>query len=334
VSHQVFPSARLPAALPGLSDFAVDIHPPDLARWRQRHGQEGGGEIEGVLSFHAAEPGLHVALVALTHGNEIAGAIVLDRLLRQGLRPSCGRLTLIFANLAAFDRFDMAQPTASRFVDEDMNRVWSTAVLDGPRHSTELARARALRPLIDDVDMLLDLHSMLWPATPLMLSGLTRQGRALASAIGQPGLIVADAGHSSGRRLMDYRQFADPDAPQAANLLEAGQHWQLNTVAITEQATRAFLIATGCCPDLEKPVRPPQLIAEVTHTITAATSSFAFVTSFEGGQRIPERNTLLALDGTAEIRTPYDDCLLVMPSLRPTRGHTAVRLARFETTAV
>ena len=38
---------------------------------------------------------------------------------------------------------------------------------------------------------------------------------------------------------------------------------------------------------------------------------------------------LIALDGETEIRTPYDNCLLVMPSLRPSRGHTAVRLARF-----
>jgi hypothetical protein len=35
------------------------------------------------------------------------------------------------------------------------------------------------------------------------------------------------------------------------------------------------------------------------------------------------------VDGSTEIRTPYDDCLLVMPSLRPGRGHTAVRLAKF-----
>ena len=27
-------------------------------------------------------------------------------------------------------------------------------------------------------------------------------------------------------------------------------------------------------------------------------------------------DTLIAMDGTVEIRTPHDDCLLVMPSLR------------------
>ena len=63
--------------------------------------------------------------------------------------------------------------------------------------------------------------------------------------------------------------------------------------------------------------------------VTAMTSSFAFVQSWRGGDVIPRRNTLIALDGETEVRTPYDDCLLVMPSLRPSRGHTAVRLARF-----
>jgi len=44
---------------------------------------------------------------------------------------------------------------------------------------------------------------------------------------------------------------------------------------------------------------------------------------------VPLRNTLIALDGEDEIRTPHDDCLLVMPSLRAMPGETAVRLARF-----
>jgi hypothetical protein len=70
-------------------------------------------------------------------------------------------------------------------------------------------------------------------------------------------------------------------------------------------------------------------VAEVSHVVTAVTSSFAFVQTYRGGDVIEKRNTLIAMDGTTEIRTPYDNCLMVMPSLRPSRGHTAVRLARF-----
>jgi hypothetical protein len=67
----------------------------------------------------------------------------------------------------------------------------------------------------------------------------------------------------------------------------------------------------------------------VTLTVTATTGGFSFVKPFRGGDVVPRRDTLIATDGSAEIRTPYDDCVLIMPSLYPSRGHTAVRLARF-----
>jgi len=70
-------------------------------------------------------------------------------------------------------------------------------------------------------------------------------------------------------------------------------------------------------------------VAEVTLTVTANTAGFAFVRPWRGGEVVAQRNTLIAMDGVNEIRTPHDDCLLVMPSLRAGRGHTAVRLARF-----
>ncbi len=315
------------AALP---DFSVEIAPPRLDPWIP-----GNIGVPGFASFAAPEPGPHVALVAITHGNEIAGAIVLDRLLRDGVRPARGTLTLGFANLAAYARFDPAQPTASRFVDEDLNRVWDDAVLDGARRSVELDRAREIRKVVDQVDILLDLHSMLWPSDPLMLSGPTEKGRILAQAIACPDLIVADSGHVNGRRMIDYARFCDPAAANAANLLEAGQHWQAETVTLMEETVASLLRQAGMLKTGLRPGKAPaaassgQRIAEVTLTVTAATASFAFVQAYRGGDIIERRNTLIAMDGSTEIRTPYDNCLLVMPSLRPTRGHTAVRLARF-----
>ncbi len=267
------------------------------------------------------------------HGNELAGAIALDRLLRAGLRPLRGRLTFGFANLAAFARFDARQPTASRFVDEDLNRIWDPPLLDGPRQSSELVRAREMRPLIDTVDILLDLHSMLWPSDPLVLCGGSEKGAALARAIGVPELIIADQGHVSGRRLIDYPPFIDPATAAAANLVEAGQHWAQATVDLTLASIAGLMHHLGQAdPAPELPVLhpcPAPRFAEVTMAVTAATSGFAFVQPYRGGEVVAQRNTLIAMDGATEIRTPHDDCLLVMPSLRPSRGHTAVRLARF-----
>jgi predicted deacylase len=314
------PSTGQPIAMP---QFPVEVTPPDLSPWIA-----GNTGVPGFTSFAAAAPGPHVVLVALTHGNELAGAIALDRRLRAGLRPRRGRLTFGFANLAAFARFDPAQPTMSRFVDEDLNRLWDADSLDGPRRSVELDRARAMRGLVESADVLLDLHSMLWPSEPLILAGTTARGRALAGAMGTPPLVVADHGHLSGRRMIDYGRFADPASQATAVLVEAGQHWQEATIAATEASVTRLLHHVGVT-DGASPVAAPRYAA-VTHVITAATASFAFVRSFNGGEVVKRRNTVIALDGDAEIRTPYDDCLLIMPSLRPSRGHTAVRLARFE----
>ena len=45
--------------------------------------------------------------------------------------------------------------------------------------------------------------------------------------------------------------------------------------------------------------------------------------------RTAKVGTVIAKDGGREIRTPYDNCVLVMPTRRITKGQTAVRLGRY-----
>lgn len=323
------PPESRPPPRSGAGDFPVGIAPPAYEAIAA-----GNTGIPGVWSFAASAPGPHAAIVALVHGNEIAGALALARLMAVSGLPARGRLSLVFANLDAFSRFDPREPTASRYVDEDLNRLWCRGVLDGSRESVELRRARELRPLFDTVDLLLDLHSMLWDSDPLILCGPTEKARRLAVAIGTPPLVVSDQGHVGGRRLIDYRPFADPGTKRAAVLVEAGQHWEGATVPAMLASAVAFLRHTGqideaSAASLAGPVSAAApVVAEVTQTVTAESSDFRFVRSFRGGEIVPERNTLIALDGDAEVRTPHDDCILVMPSPRTCRGHTAVRLAR------
>jgi predicted deacylase len=312
-----------------LPEFKVRISRPDVAPW-----VVGNTGIYGVTTRDSGRPGPHAALFALMHGNELAGAIVLDQLLHAGLAPIRGKLSFGFLNLTAFERFDPLRPTASRFIDEDMNRVWDETILSGPRHSIELDRAREIRPFVETIDVLLDMHSMLWPSEPLILSGAPAKGRALAKAIGAPSLVVADHGHVNGRRLIDYPRFSDPATPYAACLVEAGQHWEQATVdtmlaSVAGLLRHLDLVAPDApLPPAQRPIRAR--VATVTTAVTAMTSSFAFTQTYQGGDIIPRRDTLIAMDGETEIRTPHDNCLLVMPSLRPSRGHTAVRLGQFE----
>jgi predicted deacylase len=307
----------------------VEIAAPDIAPYRA-----GNAGIEYVTSFDSGRPGPQVVVNALSHGNEICGAIVLDRLFRSGPRPVRGKLTLSFANVAAYLRFDPAAPNGSRCVEEDFNRLWDAATLDGPRQSVELTRARALRPVFDSADLLLDIHSMQYPTEPLMLVGLTAKTVAFARRIGVPALIVRDAGHTAGSRLRDYRGFGDPASPKLALLVECGQHWQRRTPEVAFETTYRFLAAAGVLADeearrrLAEPV-PPQRMIDVTTVVTIQSDDFRFTDNYRGLEVIAKSGTVIARDGGRDIRTPYDDCVLIMPSRRLGRGQTAVRLGRF-----
>ena len=300
------PAPRLP----------VRIAAPDLRRWVE------GNAVRGAWSFTAEAPGPHVAVMALNHGNEIAGAILLDRWLRAGLRPRAGRLSLVFANLDAYARFSPDDPTASRFLEQDFNRIWDRELLEGAGRSSELRRARVLRPLLESADVVLDLHSMLWPSDPLMLVADTN-AEALALSVGTPPLVVCDPGHQAGRRLIDHLSTQG----RQSLLLEAGSHWEEATVALMEEASLRLLTLCGLRPGVLQP-RLARL-ARVSLAVTARSADFGFVRPYRGGDVIAAGGTLVARDGEAEIRTPHDDCLLVMPSLRTAPGLTAVRFARF-----
>ncbi len=309
--------------------YTVEIAQPDITPYRK-----GNTGIDYATTLDSAKPGPHVMVTALAHGNEICGAIVLDELFRAGIRPLCGKLTLMFCNVAAFERFDPGQPEASRWVEEDFNRVWTAEVLDGPRDSVDLRRARVIRPLVDTADFLLDIHSMQHPSEPLLLAGPLVKGRMLAGEVGYPALAVCDAGHAAGRRMRDYAAFGDEASPKNALLVECGQHWARRTVDVARETTLRFLARFGIIDPEQGPLRfadtlPVQKMVAVTHPVTITADAFRFARVFTGLEVIQQAGTLIGWDGEREVRTPYDDCVLVMPSKRLYRGQTAVRLGRF-----
>ena len=68
----------------------------------------------------------------------------------------------------------------------------------------------------------------------------------------------------------------------------------------------------------------------ITDAVTIRTDGFRFTEALDSMQVVPQAGPVIALDGGAEVRTPYDDCVIVMPApdryIQP--GMTAVRLGR------
>ena len=324
--HEDIPVAHGPPAP------AIELAPPDIARWRA-----GNTGVDHVHAFDAGVPGPRVMVQALTHGNEICGAIALDWLLASGFRPRRGRLVVSFANVAAYERFDASNPYPSRFVDEDLNRVWADDVLFGERETLELRRARQLRPFVDASELLLDIHSMSEPCAPLMVCGTQDKNAAFARALGVPEVLLVDTGHPGGLRMVERGGYGHPASPKRALLVECGQHWERSAADVALDTLVRFLGVAGVA-DAQwvgahtRLVPPPrQRLVRVTQAVVARTPQFRFLVPTVGLSVVARAGTPIAVDGEQTIVTPYADTVLVMPgtsNLQP--GGTAVRLGRFE----
>jgi len=313
-----------------MRDFLLPV--PDLSRWRV-----GNTGLEGVWRFEAPQPGPHVAVTALVHGNELCGAWAVAGLLERltgGATLRRGRLTLALCNLAAFDRFDAGLPDASRFVEEDLNRQWSTARL-ADASTLERQRAAQLWPWLADADRLLDLHSMHEPGSPLLLAGTLARHIDFACALGVSGHVVIDAGHADGTRLRDFGAFGDPAAQACALLLECGWHGDPHSRRVAEDAVFRLMQVTGCIDPAQLPAqwrldtRPAAWALTVTQAVVARSIRFRFARPWRNLQRVARCGTLIGTDEDGPVCSPHDDCVLVMPSTRQLRpGVTVVRMAR------
>ncbi|ABE36616.1 succinylglutamate desuccinylase / Aspartoacylase family protein [Paraburkholderia xenovorans LB400] len=313
--------------------YPIEVEFPDISAHAA-----GNTGIAYVHTFDSGVPGPHVMINALTHGNEVCGAIAVDGLLKSGLRPRRGTLTLSFANVDAYARFDHASPDKARFVDQDFNRVWTAAKLDDvASRSSELDRARAMRPVIDTVDLLLDLHSMHEKSAPLIVAGPLAKGAELSGKLGTPATVIQDEGHPEGRRMRDYEGFGDEASAKNALLIECGQHWEASAVTVARDCTARFLLLSGVveAEDLPAgwivPLSNEMRIVRVTEPVVAKSMDFRFAGPYTGLETFDKAGTVIAWSDDQPVATPYDDCMLVMPSLRQLRpGVTVVRLGRIE----
>jgi predicted deacylase len=314
----------IPPALPPL-----EVMPKDVSGLRR-----GNVGIDYVHRFTADQPGPHVVINALTHGNEFCGMTAVTWLMDQGARPTRGTWTLSFANVAAYERFDPARPLDSRFVDRDFNRAWGADVLANDRQSSEARRARELAPVFSAADALLDIHSTTFAVRPMLVYGQLEKARRLATALKSPTthVITPGAKHQGGL-LIEFDGFGDPASPQTALVVECGQHFARSSGIVAIQTMLRFLDHFGTLDrdfadehilPLSSEVRS---IYEISEVRICRNQQARFVRPLEGFEEFAA-GELIGSDGEREIRAPYDNCAVLMPKAQLVPGREMVTLAR------
>jgi predicted deacylase len=318
-------------------EIAFEVLPRDLSAYR-----EGNTGIPYSFFFDSGVPGPRVAINALTHGNEFCGMVAVCALLDAGVRPERGSLSLSFANLAAYESFDIAAPFESRQLVHNLNRIWSDAELASGERSPELDRAREMRPLFDKAHALLDVHSTTQPVPPFFVysaGASSRASKALADGIGFPPVqLVMPGGMQTGTPLIEYGPFnparaafanaADAFAPGAGGsvVVECGQHFSTRAGVVATHVSLAFLRHTGVlsveraaewsvrltgedlpAPAMEKPQR-----YELVSTHVIRTPNLRWVRPLQG-MEVFAKDEIIGYDGDFEVCSPCDGCTIFMP---------------------
>ena len=301
----------------------LEVLPRDLSAYRQ-----GNTGIDYVHRFESGKPGPHVLVNALTHGNEICGMVAATHLLDTGVRPKIGTLTVSFANMEAYNAFDIDNPYENRQLVHNLNRIWSPEWLDGSEQSPELRRARELRPVLDAADYVLDIHSTRAPVQPFWVYPEMDRNTALAAAVGAPAVqLVMPAGRFPGTGVLNYGRHGDPASDSGGALVvECGQHFAQSAALLATDVTLRFLAHLGLidAPANSAPAAPAQpfRLLEV-HMVKS--EDFTFPRPLLGFE-VFNKGELIAINAGEEIRSPCDNCTIFMPTRMPIVGREAVYL--------
>jgi predicted deacylase len=301
----------------------IEVTPRDLSAYRA-----GNTGIDYVHRFESGRPGPHVMINALTHGNEFCGMVAVCHLLDSGVRPKIGTLTLSFANVAAYETFDPARPFESRLITHNLNRIWSTAWLDGPEDSVELRRARAMRPAVAAADHILDIHSTSQDVVPFWVYPAFERNAAVALALPRPQVhLVMPAGLGSGTPLIQYGMHGSIDGTGAAMVVECGQHFKQSSGDLATEVAMNFLGHFGLVDRQVPPPSAPHRRFELLRTHVIQNESFAFTRPVIGFETFAN-GELIATDGALEIRALCDDCTIFMPARTAIVGREGVYLTK------
>ncbi|MFA6064574.1 MAG: succinylglutamate desuccinylase/aspartoacylase family protein [archaeon] len=104
-----------------------------------------------VVIKDSKKPGPKVVVMAGVHGDEICGVKALDELIPK-IKVTAGKVTFIYANLKAIEQ-------NKRFIEYNLNRCFSSDQAENVYSTLEGKTGRELVRILDDSDVLLDLHA-------------------------------------------------------------------------------------------------------------------------------------------------------------------------------
>ena len=297
--------------------------------------ESGSLVVDRVIGTHdTGRSGPSVLIICGAHGNEPAGVTAAQQVfatLAEHSVPSAGRLTAVAGNRAAL-------ATGQRYVDRDLNRLWTATQIaaldraspgeDDVEQSEQRALLEIFRKLaaeaarVNQPLVVLDLHSTSGPSVPFTVINDTLESRRLA--LSNPVPLVLGLEEVLEGTLLDYVE--DQGHPYV--LFEGGQHRGVSTAASLEAATWHILVALGSVSAADVPgfaehdsklrqavAQEPRLLEiSYLHEIQPD-NGFEMRPGYRSFAPVAAGD-LLATDRHGDVRAPSDG-LLMLPLYQP-----------------
>lgn len=271
--------------------------------------------VQGTKIFKSSQPGPTAGLLCMTHGNERAGLQCISRLLSTLQNLTRGRVIVTCNNILATEQ-------NKRFLEEDMNRVFSPQrrIAD----SLEARRVRELLPVFDQMDIAIDLHSVITTPNPpsfTVIPGGTDSQIQLARQIDVPYHVLYPRYVNGTGSTSDY--FVEKG--KACLTLEAGFEPEIDIEKLTLNVRR-YLKYAGV---LDAEIPPPQQdgvfleLSQMEYVKNPA--SFQYASTFKRRAFRPiQKDELIATDEDGYEYRSQDDSYLLFS--RPADSYKSLTL--------
>jgi succinylglutamate desuccinylase len=233
-----------------------------------------------VIIKESDVPGPNVAVFAGIHGNEFCGVKALDNLL-PNLKLNKGKCYFVYCNLEAIKQ-------DKRFVDVNLNRCFVEKQGEGIEWKT----SRDLMKILDQVDVLLDIHASNSPdSIPFLIAEphCFDIAKCLPGELLTFGWDIFEAGATDA-----YMNNRDKKGIG----IECGYARDLESIKVAEKAIINFLTKLGLLEgEIDQEVKKVYEIVGLYHN---KNNSFKKSRDFSDFEVLKER-TLMGLDGEEEV---------------------------------
>ena len=283
--------------------------------------------IEGVVRVSSDEswPRPHVAIVGALHGNEPCGLRAIDHLREQAeaddLPWSTGTAILVHGNPRASEqkrRYTQGGADLNRLFDFDFEEK-----LRPESWSFEHHRAIDLRPIFQDIDAALDIHSSTERTTPFVITSRAPGSAELGKALGLAHVTRGweDLNLLSGKVFL--AMLTKRGLPSIA--IECGQHGSRAADENARFAALRFLAATGILAGVTDPATDVATL-QVVRALRKPSPEFRFARPLIGMELV-KAGELLGSDGDIALHAAEDRYVL-LPNDGVPVGIDMVYLAR------